>query len=407
MRPRSIVARTSGRLGPLGEKKRVKTIPAIVFSLGLFAAAASAQPTIGGITNAASYSLSPLPNSSIAQGSFFAIFGTGLGPTTAAVWQPYPIKTTLGGSTVNVTVGSTTVQALLYFTSADQINAVLPSSTPTGKGTVTVAYNSQTSATAPITVVASSFGAFTLNQAGSGPGIITDASFVENTLTHTAKPGQAMILWGTGLGAAPDFLRSTEATAAPCPSGCDLRGSNLSVTVWVGTEKADVAYAGRAPGYTAEDEIVFTVPATSSAQDVQGCYVQVAVQSGPPGGTQTVSNFTSLSVDANGNTCADADGINVSDLTGVLASKGSANVASISLLSNFLNLTIGGALNLQWDNDTAEANVGTVKTNVLNESQGFTLSPSANNCTVSSFKGFPPPSDPALGAETYLDAGAP
>jgi uncharacterized protein (TIGR03437 family) len=385
----------------LGDKKRVKTIPAIVFILGLFAAVAYAQPTIGGITNAASYSLSPLPSSSIAQGSFFAIFGTGLGPATAAVWKPYPILTTLGGSTVNVTVGGTTVQALLYFTSAGQINAVMPSGTNTGTGTLSVTYSGQTSATVPITVVASSFGAFTLNQAGSGPAIITDANFVENSLTHTAKPGQAMILWGTGLGAAPD--PSTEATAAPCPAGCDLRGPNLSVTVWVGSQQATIAYAGRAPGFTAEDEIVFTLPSSNA----QGCYVQVAVQSGPPGGTQVVSNFTSVAVDPTGPTCSDPDGVNVSDISAALASKGSANVAAISLLSNFLNLNIAALdTDLQWDNDTVEANVGTLKSSVLYESQGFTLSPSANSCTVSGFRGYPPPSDPALALETYLDAGA-
>jgi len=378
----------------------VKTIRAIVLTLGLFAAVAYAQPTIGGIANAASYSLSPLPNSSIAQGSFFAIFGTGMGPSTAAIWKPYPVPTTLGGSTVNVTVGSTTVPAFLYFTSAGQINAVMPSVTPTGTGTIAVTYNGQTSATVPITVVPSSFGTFSVNEAGSGPGIITDANYVVNSITHTAKPGQAMIIWGTGLGPAPD--PSTEGSAGPCPAGCDLRGPNLSVTVWVGSQKASVAYAGRSQ-YTAEDEVVFTVPASGAL----GCYVQVAVQSGPPGGTQVVSNFTSVAVDPTGPTCSDADGVSVGDLSAALASKGSANVAAISLLSNFLNLTIGGALNLQWDNDTVEANIGTFKQSVLDESQGFTLSPSVNSCTVSPFRGFPPPSDPALALETYLDAGNP
>ena len=378
----------------------MKTIRAIVFTLGLFAAVAYAQPTIGGITNAGSYSLSPLPNSSIARGSFFAILGTGLGPTTAVFWKPYPVPTTLGGSTVSVTIGSTTVPVFLYFASAGQINAVMPSVTPTGTGTITVSYSGQTSATAPITVVPSSFGTFSVNEAGSGPGIITDASYVVNSITHTAKPGQAMIIWGTGLGPAPD--PSTEGSAAPCPTGCDLRGSNLSVTVWVGSQQASVAYAGRST-FTAEDEIVFTVPTSGAV----GCYVQVAVQSGPPGGTQVVSNFTSVAVDPTGPTCSDADGIGVSALSAALASKGSANVAAISLLSNFLNLTIGGALNLQWDNDTVEANIGTFKQSVLDESQGFTLSPSVNSCTVSPFRGFPPPSDPALALETYLDAGSP
>jgi uncharacterized protein (TIGR03437 family) len=388
----------------LGEQNHVKTIRAIVLTLGLFAAVAYAQPVVGGVTNAASYSLSPLPNSSIAQGSFFAIFGTGLGPTAAAFWNPYPLPTTLGDASVKVAVGSFSGQAFLYFASSGQINAIMPSAAPTGSGTITVTNSGQSSAAWPITVVGSSFGAFALNQAGSGPAIVTDAGYNLNNLTHTATPGQPMILWGTGLGPLPD--PSTEGTVPPCPSGCDLRGSNLSVTVWVGTQQATVSYAGRAPNYSGEDEIVFTVPETSAAQDVQGCYVQIAVQTGPPGGAQVVSNFTSLSVDANGATCSDPDGVNIADISGVLSTKGSANVAAISLLSNFLNLTVGGVLNLQWDNDSVNANIGTFKQNVLNESQGFTLSPSANNCTVSAFRGYPPPSDPALALETYLDAGS-
>ena len=373
----------------------MKIIRALVFALGLFTAVAYAQPTIGAITNAASYSLSPLPNSSIAQGSFFTIFGTGLGPTAGATWKPYPIPTNLGGTTVNVTVGSTTLPVYLYYTAATQINAVLPSITPAGTGTITVTYNNQTSATAPITVVAGSFGAFTLNQAGSGPGIITNASFVENYVTATAKPGDEIILWGTGLGPAPD--PSTEGTAGPCPTGCNFLTSNPNlVTVWVGSEKVVPDSAGRSQ-YTAEDEIYFKLPS-----DVKGCYVQVAVQMNPPGGTQVVSNFTSVAVDPTGPTCSDADGINVSDLSAALASKGSANVAAIGLLSNFLNLDIGGALNLQWANDTVTANIATFTQGVLRESEGFTLSPSANSCTVSPFRGYPPPSDPAVGAETAL-----
>jgi uncharacterized protein (TIGR03437 family) len=383
----------------LGKEKHVKTIRAIVFASGLFSAVAYAQPTIAQISNAASFSLSPLPNSSIAQGSFFAIFGSGLGPSTAAVWKPYPLPTNLGGTTVNVTVGGTTVPAYLYFTLATQINAVLPSTTPTGTGTVTVTYNNQTSATAPIIVVASSFAAFTLNQAGSGPAIISNSSFVLNSLTNTAKPGDEMILFGTGLGPAPD--PSTEGTAAPCPDGCNFLTSNPNlVTVWVGSQKVVPDYAGRSQ-YTAEDEIYFKLPASNAT----GCYVQVAVQVNPSSGPQVVSNFSSVAVDPTGPTCSDADGINVADIAPVLASKGSANVAAISLLSNYLTLDLGGVENLQWDNDTVNANVGTFTSTVLNESQGFTLSPSVNSCTVSPFQYFPPPSDPALKLETYLDAG--
>ena len=41
---------------------------------------AQAQPTIKSFLNNASYIIPPLPGSSIAQGSIFAIFGTNMGP---------------------------------------------------------------------------------------------------------------------------------------------------------------------------------------------------------------------------------------------------------------------------------------------------------------------------------------
>jgi uncharacterized protein (TIGR03437 family) len=381
----------------------MKTILAIVLSIGLFAAAGYAQPTITQVSNAGSFSLAPLPNSSIAQGSFFAIFGSNLGPATSAcganlkdcIWSPYPLPTTLpatNGSSVKVTVGGTSVDAYLYFATAGQINAVLPSSTPTGSGQVTVTYNGQTSAPFSINVTASTFGAFAINQAGTGPGVITDASGNVITPTHPAKPGDTVILWGTGLGPVPASDVANEGTAPPKPT--DMTSAQ-SVKVWIGNELATVAYAGRS-GYTAEDQVNVVVP-----QSALGCYVNVALQSGS---TPTISNFTSMAVDPSGTTCSDTDGINIADISSKLQSSGSANVGVVSMLSNFLNIT--GVLPLQWDNDTVNAEIGTFSSSTLDAFQGFTLAPSVNNCTVSPFQGFPPAKDPALAGVTFLDAGS-
>jgi hypothetical protein len=204
-----------------------------------------------------------------------------------------------------------------------------------------------------------------------------------------------VILWGTGLGAAPDI--STEGTAFPsqvnvCPSGPNCP------TVWVGGLQASVAYAGRS-GYTAEDQIDFVIP-----QGIQGCYVQVAVQIG-----SVIGNFTSMTVDPTGPTCQDADGINYADIASDVSAKGSANVGAISLLSNYLDLNLGVLLGTQlWDNDTVSGEIGTFSTGALNAFQGFTLAPSVNECTVSPFLQYPPPKDPILSSTliTYLDAGA-
>ena len=373
----------------------MKTLLTIFLTLGLLAAAGFAQPKVTQVSNAASSALPPLQNSSIAQGSFFAIYGTGLGPATAAYWNPYPLPISLQGTSVSVTVGGTTVAAYPEFVVSTQINAVLPSNTPTGTGTLTVTYNQQTSANFNITVAANSFGTFAFNAAGTGPGIITDAKYSLLTPFHTAKPDDYVILWGTGLGSAPDI--STEKTAPPSKTNLCPPAANCPVTVWVGGQKASVPYAGRS-GYTAEDQIVFIVPHV-----LPGCYVEVAVQTG-----SVISNFTTMPVDPAGATCSDAPGIGIdyNDIASVVASKGSAKVLAVSMLSNYLNLSniplIGS---LQWDNDTITGQIGTFSSGVLDAFQGFALAPSVGNCSVTPFLQYPPPVDPAAAAATFLNAG--
>ena len=389
--------------------------------VNLTVASATAQPAVAGVFNSASYAFPPLQNSSIAQGSFFTIFGTGnagqeIGPATPAIWSPWPLPTTLpkpGGTSVSVTIGNNAaVAAYIYYTSATQVNAVLPSTTPIGTGTLTVTYNGQTSPTFPITVVASSFGTFAWNEAGTGPGVMTNAiTGVNITPFHTVKPGDYVTLWGTGLGAAAD--PSTEATAPPTQTNLCATAANCPVTVWVAGLPASVTYAGRS-SFVAEDQIDFIVP-----PGAQGCYVQVAVQIG-----QVVGNFNSLSVDRNGNTCSDKDGVDYSEIASVIGSTGQANIGSIIMLSNYLNLSdVPLVGKVQWDNDEVAATVGTFTSGdwsgapsfcqqfgcmeTIEKFQGFALAPSVGNCTVTPFEAvpLPPPGDPGL-AISFLDAGA-
>jgi uncharacterized protein (TIGR03437 family) len=386
----------------------MKTVFAIIVCLGLLTATGFAQPTVSQISNAASASLSlpgpeggwlTLPNGSIAQGSYFTIYGNGFGGNTS-VWNPYPLPQQLQNTSVSITIGEAApVPAYIEFAAQlsgySQINAIMPSVTPIGAGTLTVTFNGQTSAPAPIDVVASSFGTFAQNSAGDGPGSITDANYVIFTPYHTAAPGQTVILWGTGLGAAPD--PATEASAPPAQVNLCASAASCPVTVWVGGVQASVPYAGRA-GYTGEDEIVFVVPSNVTT----GCYVSVALQTGPLGGPQTTSNFTSMPVDPSGASCQDGDGVNMNDIAAAVQSKGSANVAAIGLLSNLWNITLDGVL---WDNDTVDAQIGTYGLAALDLFRGFTRLPSVNSCTAIPYLGYPPPADYGLGYVTYLDAG--
>src|SRR5215472_457942 len=98
----------------------------------------SAVPAITSVANAAS---NITFNSPVAQGTVFVIKGSGLGPASISVASAPFQSTTLNGTSVTVAVGSTTINALMYYTSDAQVAALLPSNTPTGAGTFTVTYN--------------------------------------------------------------------------------------------------------------------------------------------------------------------------------------------------------------------------------------------------------------------------
>ena len=105
----------------------------VLATAGVFAQAPAIG--VGGVLPAATYTPDGLPSSGIAQGSFFTIFGTNMGPASSPpLTGGAAVPTTLGGTSVAVTVGGTTTAALLFYVSANQINAVLPSATPVGTG---------------------------------------------------------------------------------------------------------------------------------------------------------------------------------------------------------------------------------------------------------------------------------
>src|SRR5690242_16042042 len=161
--------------------------------------AARAQPKVARIQNIYSYILPGMPNYGIAQGSIFGIFGTGLATATSQP-QDSPLQTFLNGASANITVNGTTTHAIPDYASDIQISAVLPSSTPTGTGHITVIVNGKSSAPAATTVVQSAFGIFTLDGVGNGPAAVYDLNAQFLGLTNAANPGDIITLWGSGVG---------------------------------------------------------------------------------------------------------------------------------------------------------------------------------------------------------------
>ena len=252
------------------------------------ASCALAQPSIthGTVTNGASFRTPGLPSSGIAQGSIFSIKGTGLGPNPWVTAPKLPLATQLAGASVAVQIGGTSVDALMLLSYAYQINAILPSNTPVGDGTLTITYNGQSSATEPIHVVANTVGIFTSVSTGYGQASATDLNYSVNSIIHTYHPGDWVTLWATGLGA-------ITGSDADVPTVGNLPGA---VTVHVGANNVTPLYAGRSASYPGLDQIAFQVP-----DGITGCYVPVAVETS--GG---VSNMPTIAVSSTGNTCSDS-----------------------------------------------------------------------------------------------------
>jgi uncharacterized protein (TIGR03437 family) len=177
----------------------------LLLGFALMAGTLAAQnPSFTGIVNAASDIPPGFPNSGIAQGSIFVAYGSYLGPASLVEVSALPLPTTAGlaGTSITITVGATTVTAPIIYTSAEQVAAIMPSTTPVGNGMPTLTFNGNSGST-PVTVVATAFGISTINYSGSGPAVVTLANNSVVSYTNSAKPGDELVMYGTGLGPLP------------------------------------------------------------------------------------------------------------------------------------------------------------------------------------------------------------
>ena len=223
------------------------------------AANSASQPAISptrGVTNGASF------GDSIAGQTWITVSGTNLSAATRT-WSGSDIvngklPTTLDGVGVSVNGKAAYVQ----YISPTQINALTAADSATGTVTVRVTSNGVTSeaATATLGPVAPAFFSFDGKYAAASH---ADATFVGKTglfasapsLTTPAKPGETIVLYGTGFGATSPAVEDGTLPGA-------LAGIAGSLTLSIGGTEATASYAGLAPGFAQLYQFNVKVPET-------------------------------------------------------------------------------------------------------------------------------------------------
>jgi uncharacterized protein (TIGR03437 family) len=250
---------------------RLKILGAALLCLFVAALPAESQPLIRifGVQNAASNASASQFGRGLARGSIFVVKGARFGPPELLqAVQPYPSQLPEGEGGTRITItpvesGVPTDTELIY-TWEWQAAGIVPLETPLGPADVTVSWQGETSEPTRIEILATAPALFTQGMTGYGPGVIQNYNSADNqplnSLTGPARPGQYLILWGTGLGRSgnPFFGWVFE---------IELGGLTLTPS-----------YTGPAPGYPGLDQINVRLPDDGSLPE--GCYTELRIRSG-------------------------------------------------------------------------------------------------------------------------------
>jgi uncharacterized protein (TIGR03437 family) len=224
-----------------------------------------ASPSINAVTNAASY-----VTGAVSPGELVTVFGTAIGPATAA----YAATDTTTGK-LATTVGG--VQVLFNFTPAPmiyassmQVSAVVPYEMASVAGpSVWIKYLGQTSYAYPLTTSTTAPGLFTQNASGSGPGAILNQDNSVNGPGNRAAKGSIVQLFLTGEGQTSPPSVTGAITTAALPPPQVTPAPVLAVGVTVNGQPALYVYAGEAPGLVAGMmQLNVQIPANAPSGDL-------------------------------------------------------------------------------------------------------------------------------------------
>jgi len=227
------------------------------------APAPSGPPSIsaGGVVNAAGF------QSSIASGSWVAITGANLCGTTRT-WNAGDFSN--NGQTepqkledVTVTMGG--LPAFVYYVSATQINVQAPTLPPGPVSVMVSNANGTSQSTANVAAVSPAFFLWNGKYAvATRPDFtyVGPPGLFPSITTTPAKPGDTVILWGTGFGA------TTPAVPPGTLTPSILATVNDQVTVTVGGLSAEYKGGALTPGNAGLYQIAITIPANAPNGDL-------------------------------------------------------------------------------------------------------------------------------------------
>lgn len=228
------------------------------------------QPFVQSVVNGASF------EAFVSPGCLVSIFGSGLAHSTVATTTMPPLPTRLENTTVLVAG----IEAPLYFVSPNQINLQIPYEVTGTTVPLKVKTAEGTSSTYMITVAPTSPAIFTRAANGKGPALYFDGRFRLLSVVH---PGDTIIFYATGLGATNPPIRTGVGGSYAEPLN---RVASLP-DVYIGEEKARVAYAGVAPFYAGVYQVNVVVPAAPATDRLflrhetrQSNIAQVAIPAG-------------------------------------------------------------------------------------------------------------------------------
>ena len=238
-------------------------------SVTLTVSAAAALPVVvSAVVNAASWT-----GGTVAPGELVVLGGTMLGPSTGVSGTVDPSTGKMVSQLAGTTVLFNGVAAPLLYTSATQVNAIVPyEETGCTQATLQVQYQGVLSSSLTLPCATAAPGIFTFNASGAGPAAAANQDGTFNGPSSPAAKGSYVTLYFTGGG------QTNPAGVTGSITGTStLKWLTQNTTATVGGVAATVAFDGAAPTFV---DGVLQLNIQLSASTPTGSALPVVIQVG-------------------------------------------------------------------------------------------------------------------------------